>query len=321
MGEQSQVTVEDQHVEAWSPASTLSERVQRLREHFFSFHERSLTDEPYAFTTGTPWDEVCTFHDWSNDPALYLFMPSVSQDLRAMAIRVELPDDHWNHTLAMRRAVFIHEVMTHHMPVEIPDGELIVGFDFNTALSRSLNEEESKRYRREVSGWFDEASRLNELGVGTVSAAPGHIIPNYAKVLRIGLRGIMEEYEEILQRKPKPEHREFVEALILSLRTAAELNERYARKADRLAERETDLERRAELEEIVRICRKVPWDPPDTFWEALQALRTEPAAFRVKGVLREINSSTAYVGVDRVYAASLPRPGVCIDVPMVERTD
>jgi formate C-acetyltransferase len=50
--------------------------------------------------------------------------------------------------------------------------------------------------------------------------------------------------------------------------------ERYAAEAERLAAAEMDSARRVELLEIARICCKVPWLPPQTLPEALQALWT-----------------------------------------------
>jgi hypothetical protein len=43
----------------------------------------------------------------------------------------------------------------------------------------------------------------------------------------------------------------------------------------------------------------------------------EPAAFQLKGTFHEINESTGYIRLDRVYACSLPRPGVRVDIPML----
>jgi formate C-acetyltransferase len=263
-----------QEVELWSASDELSERVKALRKHFYSFHEREETNEPYSFTTGTEWDEVYTYHDWANEPAIYQFMPSIDQTLKAMAVHVELPEDFWEHSLPHRRAVFFHEVMTHYMPIEILDGELIAGFNFNTALSRSLNESETKQRNKETEEWFEKAKRLNNLGVGTASSAPGHVIPNYAKVLRIGMKGLVHEFEEILASDISDDHRAFVDALILSCKTARDFNLRYAKLAEDLAGKTDDAKRRRELEEIARICRKVPWEPADTFWEALQSLWT-----------------------------------------------
>ncbi|MCX8066683.1 MAG: hypothetical protein N3B68_02465, partial [Anaerolineae bacterium] len=47
---------------------------------------------------------------------------------------------------------------------------------------------------------------------------------------------------------------------------------RYAAEARRLAAQGSDPARRAELEEIARICDRVPWEPAQTFHEALQSL-------------------------------------------------
>jgi pyruvate formate-lyase/glycerol dehydratase family glycyl radical enzyme len=269
------VTIDDNNastIKIWSPSESLSERIQRLRNHFYSFNSRTETNEPYSFTTGTDWDEVYSLHDWANEPAIYPFFASISQTLKSMGVCVDLPPDYWKHNLAMRRAVFFNEVMTRYMPVLILDGELIVGFNFNTALSRSLNKSETAARNKEMKKYFKEATRLNEVGIGTASAVPGHIIPNYAKVMKIGLRGIIEEYEALLSRDLAPEHREFVESLILSCQTARDVSLRYAKKATKLAQSETDSVRKSELEKIAQICERVPWEAPTSFWEALQSL-------------------------------------------------
>jgi formate C-acetyltransferase len=259
-------------VKIWSPSENLSPRVKKLREHFYSFHDREETNEPYSFTTGTEWDEVYSVHDWSNEPAIYPFMNSIDQTLKAMAVKVELPKDYWKHGLAMRRAIFFHKVMTKYMPIIIIEGELIVGFNFNTALSRSLNKAETSVRNKGMAKWFKEVSRMNEFGIGTASSIPGHLIPNYAKVMKVGMRGLAEEYHALLKGDLTAEHREFIEALILSCETARDVGLRYSKRAQEAADTETDSARRDELQNIAEICRRVPWEPPNTFWEALQSL-------------------------------------------------
>jgi pyruvate formate-lyase/glycerol dehydratase family glycyl radical enzyme len=258
-------------IKIWSPSETLSKRVQKLRDHFYSFNDRDETNEPYAFTTGTEWDEVYSVHDWANEPAIYRFMPSIDQTLKAMSVKVDLPEGYWDHSLALRRAIFFHEVMTKYMPVIILDGELIVGFNFNTALSRSLNKSETKSRNKEMYIWFKEAARLNANGVGTASSVPGHIIPNYAKVMKIGMSGLAEEYKQLLKDDITKGHREFIEALILSCETAKDVGLRYAKKAQDLSKSEANPVRREELEKIGELLKRVPWEPPTTFWEALQS--------------------------------------------------
>ncbi|TFG09416.1 hypothetical protein EU538_05190, partial [Candidatus Thorarchaeota archaeon] len=269
------MTVEETNrstVEIWTPSSELSERVVKLRKHFYSFNERTITNEPYSFTTGTEWDEVYAYHDWANEPAIYQFFPSIDATLKAMAVRVELPGDYWEKTLEMRRAIFFHEVMTRYMPVRIIDGELIVGFNFNTALSRSLNKSETKQRNKEMDKWFEEATHLNNLGIGTAASVPGHVIPNYERVLQIGFKGLVQEYQDLQVEDLSTDHKEFIDALILSCETARDFACRYSNKASVLANKEQDPSRRQELEEIARICERMPWEPPETFWEALQSL-------------------------------------------------
>jgi hypothetical protein len=50
---------------------------------------------------------------------------------------------------------------------------------------------------------------------------------------------------------------------------------------------------------------------------AISLVTLEPAAFQLKGIFHEINKSTGYICLDRVYACSLPRPGVRVDTPML----
>ena len=91
---------------------------------------------------------------------------------------------------------------------------------------------------------------------------------------KIGMKGLVKEYKVLLQKELTPEHKEFIESLILSCETARDFNKRYADKARTLADATTDTQRKKELHEIARICEKVPWNPPETFWEALQSLWT-----------------------------------------------
>lgn len=50
---------------------------------------------------------------------------------------------------------------------------------------------------------------------------------------------------------------------------------------------------------------------------AISLVTLEPAAFQLKGYFREIDDSTGYVELDRIYTCSLPRPGERVDIPML----
>ncbi|MBO9371657.1 MAG: hypothetical protein J7575_11340, partial [Chloroflexi bacterium] len=69
-----------------------------------------------------------------------------------------------------------------------------------------------------------------------------------------------------------PQRRALARAIAICAGAARAFAARYAAEARRLAAQEPDPQRRAELEEIARICDKVPWEPAETFHEALQSL-------------------------------------------------
>ncbi len=58
---------------------------------------------------------------------------------------------------------------------------------------------------------------------------------------------------------------------------------------------------------------------PDGQRVAVSLVTQEPAAFQVKGEFKPIDNSTACIVVDQVYTCSLPRPGLRIDTPLLNR--
>ncbi|MBW2180488.1 MAG: hypothetical protein JRG81_08980 [Deltaproteobacteria bacterium] len=102
-------------------------------------------------------------------------------------------------------------------------------------------------------------------------------VPNYEKVITMGLRAIEKQAEERLDeiKKSLPsdyiQQRDFLEAIIIALKASVKWAERYAEMAEKLAKEEKDKQRRKELEEIARVCRRVPANPASTFQEALQS--------------------------------------------------
>jgi formate C-acetyltransferase len=256
-------------------ATWLSPRVRRLRDQYFSFYNRDFTNGVRSYTTGTPWDVVYAIWSWTNVPEMAMFLEGARSYLRAAAKRVELREGFWNEPLVVRQALFFREVLRRHLPVQILDGELIVGSHFSTALSRCLKQDEARARGREEHVFFKEYQSLNSLGVGNCGAVPGHLVPDYPKALRVGWKGIQDEAQDILK-KPgiTVEQRDLARAIIICAEAVPMVMERYAAEAERQAATETDPSRQKELQEIARICRKVPWLPAETFPEALQSLWT-----------------------------------------------
>ena len=269
----------------WMPSADLSERVRGLRDEFFSFYDRDyFRNEVMAFGTGTQWDTVFSPVNWGVVPETYPFIPSMVDSLLASAEVVPLPQGFWARGLPMRRAIFLNEVLGRRLPVRILEGELVVGSQFSTALSRCLNREEAAKHRGATGAWLKSLLFIHNEGLGNTGAVPGHLIPDYPKVLRLGFGGIQAAIKTEAAREGDPKAREFLEALALSCEGPRLLSDRYAAEAERVAAdpeavaaqaRAGGLDpvaRRAELAEIARICRKVPWLPPETFHEAIQAL-------------------------------------------------
>ena len=259
----------------WTAAPTLSPRVGKLRDQFWSFYERQYTNEVRSYTTGTPWDMVYSIWSWTNVPEVALFQKGFRSYLLAAATRVQLPAGFWEQPLAVRQALFFREVVSRYLPVQILDEELIVGSHFSTALSRCLKKGEARARDREEKRFLKEWHALNDAGVGNCAAVPGHLVPDYPKALRLGWKGIRDEAQAMADdRASTREQRDQARAVVICAEGVRLLTERYAAEADRLAQGEASPARREELREIARVVRKVPWLPPETFPEALQALWT-----------------------------------------------
>ncbi len=99
---------------------------------------------------------------------------------------------------------------------------------------------------------------------------------DYAKILNEGAKSIIEEAKECLKnlRYESPdiiEKRDFWEGVIIVFEAWVRFANRYADLAEKMAKEEQDKQRAAELKEMARICRKVPYEPAETFREALQS--------------------------------------------------
>ena len=99
----------------------------------------------------------------------------------------------------------------------------------------------------------------------------GHIIADYKRFIEIGAGGLKQEAEERLLQEDDTNKINFLKSVIISMDAVIAFARRYADLAEKLAEYEKNADRKKELQEIARICRKVPEHKADTFWEALQS--------------------------------------------------
>lgn len=105
----------------------------------------------------------------------------------------------------------------------------------------------------------------------------GHVILGFENVLKNGFNGIKAEAEKKLQEmdwsEPESVNKEFFyRAVCIVCDAAVTFGRRYAEKARELAQKEENEKRRQELETIAEICTRVPGNPPETFYEAIQTM-------------------------------------------------
>ena len=127
----------------------------------------------------------------------------------------------------------------------------------------------------------EEVRVFMETGVfgmeGKLNAGDAHLAVNYERILKDGLKGYekrVKEYKASLD-LTNPESIDkycFYNAVLIVLEAVRNFANRYSVLAKDLAEKELNQERKIELLEISRICSKVPYEPAETFREAVQSV-------------------------------------------------
>ena len=257
----------------------LSPRIQWLRDYYFKGVDRKWNNEFTSWTTGTPWDfqfEEMSFHIV---PEVYAFFQTFRSSFKQTANKVELHPDFWSWRIPQRKAWFNKEVMVHYLPQEILPGDLIAGGRFNIMTSTCSDENEAKEYSRQIYGKNGAREALlwfHNHGYGNAGATSGHLIPDYARVLNQGWKSIYAEIESNYQALTTADKNGVKGAQLQAMLTAAtmarDLASAYADVCQNLAEGEPHPGRKAEFEQMANMLRRVPWEPAETFWEAVQSL-------------------------------------------------
>ena len=119
---------------------------------------------------------------------------------------------------------------------------------------------------------------LPSLGMeGKLNAGDAHLAVNYEKVINEGLIGYENRVRAFknnldLTQPDSIDKNIFYKAVLIVIDAVHKYALRYSKLAADLAAKETDSKRKAELEEISRICEKVPYYPADSFREAVQTV-------------------------------------------------
>ena len=124
--------------------------------------------------------------------------------------------------------------------------------------------------------------------------APGHTVLD-DKIYHKGMLDFKKDIKRSIQKldflndPDAYKKREQLRAMDIAADTIIILGKRHAQKAIELAQQESDLQRKQELERIAEICYRVPANPPRNFWEALQYYW-----FVHLGVITELNPWDAF---------------------------
>ncbi len=157
-------------------------------------------------------------------------------------------------------------------PLELSNGELrqllsIVPFWLPRFLAMKLDTGFVKKLALIADQLTAKFYLINELG------GVAHIAPDYAKLIAVGTEGIAAEAEGYQKHNPRgAETWCFYEGVKIIAEGLARFGERYAGLALEMASEEKEPKRKAELETIAEVCRRVPRLGARTFHEALQSL-------------------------------------------------
>jgi pyruvate-formate lyase len=270
--------IEQSHYTIKAPTN-LSSRIQWLRDYYFKGVNRAWNNEYTSWTTGTPWDFQYNELTFYIVPETYTFLQTFRSSFKQVAHPVVLHPDFWKWSLPERRAWFNREVMVHYLPKEILPYDLLAGGRFNIQTSACLTEKETRARDKLVYG--PAGSRATMLwfhnhGFGNAGATSGHLIPDYGRIIREGWKAVHDELTSAYSALPQEDKAGKKGAQLRAMMTAAtmprDLAAEYSKACQALAHSETDPERQKELLQMADNLTRVPWEPANSFWEAIQSL-------------------------------------------------
>ena len=254
----------------------LSPRVKWLRDYYFQGDKRKWNNEYNSYTTGTPWDTQYDEITYFIVPENYAFLHTFVQAFKQYSEVVEPDPGFWDKSLPERKADFTKKCVCDRLPAEIIPGDLLCGARFNMQYSMCLTEAQQKERDKRVDQARDSMQFLFNHGYGNSGATSGHLVPGYAKILQHGFKGEYAHIEELYNALSDADKKGAKGAQLRAMMTACtmprELAAKYSALCKEKAETCEDPKRREELLQMAANTAKVPWEPAETFWEAVQSL-------------------------------------------------
>lgn len=254
----------------------LSPRVKWLRDYYFEGKTRKWNNEYNAYTTGTPWDTQYDEITYYIVPENYSFLSTFVQSFKQISEIVEPDPGFWDKTLPERKADFTKKCVCERLPVEIIPGDLLCGARFNMQYSMCLTKKQQKERDKRVAKARKSMKKLFDHGYGNSGATSGHLIPNYKKIIDNGFRAEYEYISGLYDALPEADKKGAKGGQLRAMMTAClmpkELAEKYSAFCRKQAEKCEDPKRKEELLQMAANTAKVPWEPAENFWEAVQSL-------------------------------------------------
>ncbi len=254
----------------------LSPRVQWLRDYYFEGVQRKWNNEYSSYTTGTAWD--CQFDEMTYYivPELYPYLDAFTASFKQFSEVVPVSNDFWKKSLVERKADFTKKVVVEKLPMEILPGDLLCGARFNMMYSMCLTKKEQKERDKRLKVARKSMKFLFDHGYGNSGATSGHLVPDHKKILERGFKGEYEYieglYNKLSDKEKKGEKGAQLRAMMTACTMPKELAEKYSAYCKEMAEKCEDPKRKEELLTMAEINAKVPWNPAENFYEAIQSL-------------------------------------------------
>jgi len=175
-----------------------------------------------------------------------------------------IDDRFMSEPLAVRKARAIALKLAH-MPTDLWRGQLIAG-------SMTL-EEPRVHYEGGFPDYTTEAERAEGRRRGlSIHSCFGHIVPDYPRLLRRGLEGIIAEADAQRPHAVAPQEVAFLDSVAVACSGVIDFAGRLACRCAADAEAEREAGRARELRQIAANLRQVPTGPAQSFWQALQSV-------------------------------------------------
>ena len=160
--------------------------------------------------------------------------------------------------------------MFDHYTVEVSDFDLLIG-------RYSLNFTTTEDMRGEISRAQDIMAAVGQYQSGVKTASTGHRVIDYELLLHEGVEGVLERVRKahaaLDPYAPDRLERDITyRSMELSLSALIRFGYRTADTLASLAAETEDRERRAQLETLAALFRRVPAKPAQTFYEAIQSM-------------------------------------------------